>query len=146
MIPFLLLPVETRLACEATVIEFITSFDARDLDGMLAVFAENGCWKRPDGEVVGRAALSEFMKRRDPAIMLRHVMSNLRTRLIDEKTAVVDSYFTVYRYDFALGESGPAPMSGPRTVGQYHDTLIRSDDGWQLSLREFSFDFQQSGS
>ena len=110
---------------------------------MERLFASDGIWKRADGEVRGVAQLRTFMASRPQGIVIRHVLSNLRTTLLDDERAVVDSYVTVYRYDFSDVPSLPAPLVGPDLVGRYRDELVCEADVWKLKVREVMVDFKR---
>ena len=127
---------------EEAVIRFTACFDAHDIDGMVPLFADTGVWNRPDGDIVGIAGLRAFMSRRAPGVFTRHVISNMRTT-IENSRAVVDSYVTVYRHDFADQPVLPAPLNGPHVVGRYRDVLVNESGGWKLSLRESIIEFQR---
>ena len=134
---------ETAFACERAVLEFTHGFDLGDFDAMARHFAPDGVWQRHDGDLVGLEALARFMRARHPGLFVRHVLSNLRTTVLSEDRAVVDSYVTVYRCDFADAPRLPAPLAGPNVVGRYRDELTRNACGWQLARREVRIDFKQ---
>ena len=127
--------------CERAVAEFTAAFDLGDFDGMARVFAEDGVWKRQDGDVVGMSQLRNLMDARPAALLVRHVLSNLRTTFSSATEALVDSYVTVYRHDSA--SSRPAPMNGPNLLGRYRDRLSLRGDEWKLAGREVVVDFKQ---
>lgn len=130
-------------ACEQAVLAFTHGFDLNDIDTMARHFAPDGVWKRHDGDLVGIDALRRFMQARDPRIFVRHVLTNLRTVLLPGDQAVVDSYVTVYRHDFAGAPQRPAPLAGPNVMGRYRDQLALGEVGWQLVQREVQIDFKQ---
>jgi len=127
---------------EDVVIRFTASFDARDIEGMVQLFADSGVWKRPDGDIAGVAGLRAFMNRRSPGVFTRHVISNMRTTVEDDR-AVVESYVTVYRHDFADRPALPAPLDGPDVVGRYRDVLVNERGAWKLLERESIVEFKR---
>jgi hypothetical protein len=127
---------------EDVVICFTACFDAHDVEGMARLLADTGVWKRPDGDITGIAELRSFMSRRSSRVFTRHVISNLRTTFEDE-CAVVDSYVTVYRHDFADQPVLPAPLDGPDVVGRYRDFLVNEEGSWKLSMRESIVEFKR---
>jgi hypothetical protein len=128
---------------EDVVIRFTACFDVRDIDGMAELFADNGVWKRPDGDIAGIAELRAFMSRRLPGIFVRHVISNMRSTFVDDNSIVIDSYVTVYRHDFVDQPALPAPLNGPDVVGRYRDVLVNSEGTWKLSVRESIVEFKR---
>jgi hypothetical protein len=109
---------------------------------MAQLFATGGVWKRPDGDIVGIDGLRAFMKRRSPGVFTRHVISNMRTA-VEEGRAVVESYVTVYRHDFADRPVLPAPLDGPDVVGRYRDVLVNEAGTWKVSERESIVEFKR---
>jgi hypothetical protein len=132
---------EAIIACEQVVLTFSACFDNSDGAGMLELFADDGLWKRQDGDIHGVDELRAFMERRPAGIRVRHVLSNLRTTLPSDTEARVDSYVTVYRAENHHA-AGPASFDGPELVGRYRDILTRKSDGWQLASREVIVDFK----
>lgn len=126
---------------EEVVIRFTAAFDSHDIDGMVRFFADGGVWKRPDGDITGVAELRAFMNRRSRGVFTRHVISNLRTR-VDNDRAVVDSYVTVYRHDFPGEPVLPIPNTSPDVVGRYRDELVNEAGSWKFSMRESIIEFK----
>ncbi len=133
------------IACEQLVLTFSACFDDGDSAGMLELFSTNGVWKRQDGDLHGIEALRTFMEKRPTGILVRHVMSNLRTTFTNNDEAVVESYITVYRATDHRSD-GPATFSGPDLVGRYRDVVIRRSGSWKLASREVRVDFKLAGS
>ena len=129
--------------CEHAVVEFTAAFDLGDFDRMAQLFAEDGVWKRQDGDVVGMSQLQQLMSSRPAGLFVRHVLSNMRTTFLSEADAVVESYVTVYRHDFPGQPRRPAPLNGPNLVGRYRDQLSLREQGWKLAGREVVVDFKQ---
>lgn len=132
--------------CEHTVVAFTVAFDLGDFDRMSQLFAEDGVWKRQDGEVVGISQLQQLMSARPAGLFVRHVLANMRTTFMSAADAVVESYVTVYRHDFPGQPRRPAPLNGPNLVGRYRDQLSLREQGWKLAGREVVVDFKQQQS
>jgi hypothetical protein len=129
---------------EDAVIRFTACFDAHDIEGMTEFFADAGVWKRPGGDIIGIAGLRAFMSRRSAGVFVRHVISNMRTNVVDDFSVVIESYVTVYRHDFAEHPVLPAPLDGPDVVGRYRDVLVNEDGRWKLSVRESIVEFKRA--
>ena len=53
-------------------------------------------------------------------------------------TAIGLSYLVNYRHDSETGVAEtPAPAGLPKYVGQYHDTFVRTAEGWRIKDRYF---------
>ena len=132
--------------CEQTVVEFTVAFDLGDFDSMARLFADDGVWKRQDGDVVGMSQLQQLMSSRPAGLLVRHVLTNMQTTFQSAADAVVESYVTVYRHDFPAEPRRPAPLNGPNLVGRYRDQLSLREHGWKLVGREVVVDFKQQQS
>lgn len=132
------------LACERTVLRFTAAFDDNDLVAMLAEFAPDGAWRRPDGSVVeGHDGVRALMAARSPTVSFRHIVTNLRVGLVNAGRATCASYVTVYLHDGAC-DGRPAPLEGPVLVGRYLDELRREDGAWVISGRRVVVDFKKA--
>ncbi|MEO7242220.1 MAG: nuclear transport factor 2 family protein [Variovorax sp.] len=136
---------QTAFACQDAVLRFTAHFDNGEYREMEIFFAPHGIWKRPDGDIVGIAAMRERMAALKNDWVMRHVITNLRTSVIDADHAHVDSYFTVYMHVFGSEPvTRPAPLSGPASVGRYHDELVRVDGAWKIALRQPIHDLKRA--
>ena len=132
------------LACERAVLRFTAAFDDADLPGMLAEFAPDGAWRRPDGSVVqGHDGVRALMAALRPTVFFRHVVTNLRVGAAGPDQATCVSYVTVYMHDGERG-GGPAPLDPPVLVGRYHDELRRENGSWLISGRRVAVDFRKA--
>lgn len=130
-------------ACEQSVVNFSTHFDAREYSSMAEYFATQGVWLRADGVITGLDELQEKMKQRPDTLFVRHVLTNFRTTVIDEMHAVVESYVTVYRCDFYESPQIPARLDCPDLVGRYHDEMILESGRWKIARRSVQVDFKR---
>ncbi len=97
-----------RLASHAVVAEIFTRLDAGDVDGALALYADDAVFLG----VAGKAAIRETMVRGmapHAGTPSRHVVANLRAASLDADTLLVE--YTAVAY--TLG--GPGPYA-PRSV------------------------------
>lgn len=134
--------IEICWACQDVVIRFTSHFDAQEYGAMEQYFAPDGVWKRGDGDLTGIAGLREGLLRRSPHILVRHLLSNLRTQLLTPDDAVVDAYFVAYReHRSGLNTAVPAPLTQPVLIGRYSDKLRRYPEGWRIYFRQAQIDF-----
>lgn len=127
--------------CIQSVIDFTTGFDLHDGDAMLRHFARDGVWVRQDREIAGIEALREFIRQRPRHVLVRHVLSNLRARLLSTDSAVVECYVTVYRHDG--GGASPAPLAGPELLARYADRMVLEEGVWKIAHRQALIDFHR---
>lgn len=106
-------------------------FDDGDPDGFAATFTEDGVMEVAGTfSVTGRDGLAEMVRHTPYGVV--HVTVDATVE-VDGDRAVQDVKLLVL--------SRPAPEAGPgaRTTltnsGRYHDTLVRTPDGWRFTRR-----------
>lgn len=116
-----------------TVLRFTAAFDALDADEMCRWFAVDGSWRRPSGVVTGHDGIHGVVDAIAPGTVMRHIVTNLRSRSIDGG-CVVESYFTVY-----LARGGAMPLH-PNAIGRYTDRVADVGGRWVLTDRHVVVD------
>jgi 3-phenylpropionate/cinnamic acid dioxygenase small subunit len=115
--------------------------DGGDLDEYLSLFTEDAVWAMPDNPSVGMAANEKrghaeirtgAEDRRasglqGPGTQSRHVLTTVAVDVQSDDRANVRSYFL-----FVVDTTTTPSI---RTMGQYDDVLVRTDDGWKLAHR-----------
>src|SRR5688572_30323899 len=77
---------QAEAACREVVNAYARCVDTFDDDTLTQMFAKEAHWLRPDAEPLkGRDAIHAFLGKRDRAISIRHVISNV---LIDVQDAI----------------------------------------------------------
>jgi hypothetical protein len=135
-------PEAVRRACEDVVLSFSACFDSGDTDRLLSLFAPDGVWKRDDREINGASELRAFMDARSSSVFVRHALTNLRTTIINQDNAIVESYVAVYRHVFDGPVTLPAPLEGPEVFARYRDQLVRLPGGWKIQERKTTVEFK----
>jgi len=100
-------------------------------------FTPDGSFSR-DGEVhVGKAALEEMYKKRPQSLFTRHILSNLRVKILSDTQAVAISYATVFRFRNSSGSPPiqPVDLSKPESISEYYDTFQKVSGTWKISAR-----------
>lgn len=139
------IPIDTQLACQASLMAFMACFDADDFEGMSRYFAADGVWVRADGTIRGLPSLQAWAAQRQPGqIFVRHILSNLRFEMLADERVRIHSYVTVYRHDGRPGDSRPASMSGPALVGRYTDDLVLDQGLWKIQHKSVQVDFRST--
>jgi 3-phenylpropionate/cinnamic acid dioxygenase small subunit len=117
--------VADRLALHELAALYGDTIDNRDWDGLGRVFTDDMVYANPTmpgRDLVGLPLLKTFMSRaRHP---LTHLISNVR---VDEEEdgPVVHSRVLLLRDD------------GTAQAGEYHDRVVRTDDGWRIRHRTY---------
>jgi hypothetical protein len=109
-----------RLALHELVALYGDTIDNRDWDGTDDLVMTNPAM--PGRDLVGLELLRRFMsKARHP---LTHLLSNVR---VDEE----DDGPVVHSRVLLLADDGTA------SAGEYHDRVVRTDDGWRIRHRTY---------
>ena len=115
---------EDQLAIQRVITNYSAFLDARDYDGYVGLFTEDGVWQngdtRREGHAEIRAMLTGLFGEPDPAFVNRssfHQIGNFEID-VDGDTARAKS-----RFVFVWRGEGGAPT--PALSGQYHDELVR---------------------
>lgn len=125
-----------RYEIEALILRYADLIDAGDFAGVGELFG-HGAITFPDGTVLAAGAeavtkLYTATTRRyddDGTPHTTHLVTNLLVHLDDGgDTASADSRFTVLQ---ALPDLPLQPIA----TGRYHDTFVRTDDGWHWATR-----------
>ena len=126
---------QAEAACRRLVVAYCWAFDTFDVERFIALFCADAQWQRPSGEcVVGHAALRESFARRNAAVVLRHVCSNVLVTVTGEREAEGVSLSTVYRAPKAEGQ--PAVLGLPLQMVEYSDRYRLDADGrWRIARR-----------
>lgn len=134
-----------HVECELVVLDFMAAFDAGDAEAAVELFSPDGQWNRIDGPVNGRDELVSLIRSRSPAVMVRHVITNVRTNLTSESTATVNSYVMLARHQSSTGsiESLPVPFEGLAGLGCYVDELKLIDGRWKIVKRYSRSEFKR---
>lgn len=132
-------------ACELVVLDFMAHFDAGDAASAAALFAPDGRWQRADGLLHGRDALVRLIEARTPNVVVRHVMTNLRTQVVNTDRAVVSAYVLLFKHEASGVEPVfPVPLSGVAGFGRYVDELRRTEQGWLIEAKSSITEFRHA--
>lgn len=124
--------------CERVFLQIARLTDHGPQDSIAQLFTEDARMDRDGTLVCGRAALQELYAKRPPNLMTRHLVANLLVTPISAHEAACQATATVYRHrgtDTAKAPTPPVTCSGPESIVEYEDRLVRSDEGWKVSRR-----------
>ena len=126
---------EDQLAIQRVITDYSAFLDARDYDGYIGLFTEDGVWQngdtRREGRAEIRAMLTGLFGEPDPDFVNLssfHQIGNFEID-VDGDTARAKS-----RFVFVWRGEGGAPT--PALSGQHHDELVRVDGQWKIKRRE----------
>ena len=125
---------EDQLAIQRVITNYSAFLDARDYEGYVGLFTEDGVWQngatRREGRAQIRAMLTSLFGEPDPAFVNLssfHQIGNFEID-VDGDTAHAKS-----RFVFVWRGEGGAPT--PALSGQYEDDLVRVGDEWKIKRR-----------
>jgi 3-phenylpropionate/cinnamic acid dioxygenase small subunit len=127
---------------ERLSVAFAYYVDHRQYDALVALFLEDGVLDRRGEIVEGRDAIHAVMLARAPDIRTRHVCSNIFVSSAGDDWAEGVTYFTLYRGKEQSTED-PIDLTGASFVGEYHDRIARTPEGWKLARRTVRLVFQR---
>lgn len=131
-------------ACERLLVEYCRRVDFGEGAGIADLFTEDGVWSGVDLTLTGRDEIREWFTRRQALErrVSRHVCTNMMITLVAPDRADSTSYLINYRHDRQEGDlSLPVPAEVPKFVGECHDELRLTPDGWRFARRHVDVAF-----
>jgi hypothetical protein len=136
-------------ACRDLVLGAADAVDSRQFSALAALFDTDGVLVRPDGvELRGRDAIVAAYAARDPDRLTRHLVSNQRVT-VDLAAGTARSTCAVLLWSGKHSDATTArgrPADPVQQVGEIHDLLARTPEGWRIRRREAWFTLFQTGS
>ena len=130
--------------CTELIVRYTHFADLGDLRRVPELFTVDGIWATPAEEHKGQRALCErFQRMADEAQSMqwvtRHVCSNMLIEVQSAVEATATVYLTLYMR-VGAGDGAGANLA-PLKIGQYHDRMVRTTDGWRFAERRCSYAF-----
>jgi len=138
------IPARGDAAADAAIREVVTGYgrcvDTYDDETLLELFTEDGVWERPgQAPLRGRAQIAAFLRGRDRAVTIRHIISNVTVEVEAADRATASSYWTVLKA--APGAPAVQPLL-PFAMGEYHDDFRLDQGRWRIARRVTHFVFR----
>ena len=123
--------------CQKLVRQYYRHVDQREFDKACALFTEDVDWHSMGVEMHGR---DDILKSLPPALgtgTIRHVVTNMVVKVVDDDHAESDFYHTIYYQPEAEFEThdGPIAFEGAHRTHDQHDWYVRTDEGWRIAKR-----------
>jgi len=126
--------VEDQLAIQRVITDYSANLDARNYDGYVGLFTEDGVWQngdtRREGRAEIRAMLTGLFGEPDPGFVNLSSFHQIGNFEIDVNG---DTAKAKSRFVFVMRGEGGAPT--PSLSGQYEDDLVRTAEGWKIARR-----------
>lgn len=140
--PAPLLVQDAERACERLMVRYARMVDAFDVDGFADLFTEDAELVLPAGTRHGREAIRRGFARRDPALISRHVLTNLWVTTEGEEV-LGGCYLTLFRNQVLESGEGAADPLKPALIGEYRDRYRRTEGRWRIARRELIVVFRE---
>ena len=124
-------------ACERLIAQYTHLVDFGDAPGIADLFTVDGVWRTDEFAMTGQDEIRAGFGRRQGVTrrQSRHVCTNVIVS-VDGDSASATCYLVNYRHDSETGVAEkPAPADVPKYVGEYHDTFLRTAEGWRFKDR-----------
>lgn len=118
---------------DQVIIAFAHHLDHREFPQAAALFAVDGIWDRHGDRLVGREQILGVMSDRPDAVVERHVMTTIHVEQVSPTECLATSYVLIFRS--TDGPATPIEASGPHAVGEFHDRMVLTSDGWRIAHR-----------
>jgi hypothetical protein len=132
--------------CHDLVVTLTHFSDHGETAKAVDLFTPDGTWIRGGKPYVGREEMLASFKRASATQVIRHVTSNIRIMVKDERSAEGVTYYIAFNQD--PGEPAPKfplPFAPPFSMGEWHDKFVRTGTGWRIAHREVKRLFQRQG-
>lgn len=124
--------------CERVFLQIARLTDHGPHDHIARLFTEDAHLDRDGTPVRGRTALADLYAKRPANLMTRHLVSNLLVTPLSGTEALCQATATIYRHRGPDAHTAPTPpvtCSGPESIVEYEDRLVRTQEGWKVSQR-----------
>ena len=114
---------------------FFCALDDADYESCCSAFSDQGSWHRQGKLLQGAEMIRSALQDRGTEFLTRHLITNMVRRTVEEETAEVSFYSTVFAHRGPT--AGAPPASGaPSVLAVYRASLVRERGTWRIkSLR-----------
>ncbi len=126
--------------CINLVTDYAIYRDRFDAEGFSGLFTADASLTVGGQTWVGRDAIRGRIEELNNGSSIRHLMSTIRITPVDADNATGISYATIYS-----APAGSTTVEGFTLIGEYHDTFVRTAEGWKISKRELHTAFTYGG-
>lgn len=133
---------EIEKLCEKLSISYARLLDFGQYDELAELFTIDAALNA--GVLLeGRETIRLGLNKRPAKLRSRHVLTNIHTEVMDDKTAKGISYLSLYRHigDQSLS-SEVIEFDGPAAIGHYSDEFRLEDGVWKIHQRVLTMSFR----
>jgi len=119
--------------CQKLLRQYYHLMDQRNYDDATMMLSTDVRWEVMGLDLRGRKAVRDaFIGLTNSTI--RHILTNMIVDVVDENHANAVSYVTIY-VEKGFPDGRPIPFEGSNRLGENHDKLVRTEDGWRIAYR-----------
>lgn len=109
-----------------------------------ALFAKDGTRRRGGRTFTGQGQITESYREGSPTQVGRHMNGGTLVTVLDDDHAESVTYYLAISHDPGAADAqSPLPLS-PFSMGEWHDTFVRTEDGWRFASRATKRIFERS--
>lgn len=129
--------------CTRLISLYANRTDRRAWEEVAALYTEDGLMARPtapDDPIIGRQALLTAFRARPPRVT-RHVCADIVVTVESARAASAESVVLIFTGEPDPAGGLPSRDAGPPMVGEFHDRLVLTNEGWRFSERRGRLSF-----
>lgn len=132
--------------CRNLVLALTYYGDHGDAASAAALFADDGTWLRGGVRYTGRAEIAKSYEAGSRTAIRRHLNGGTFVTAVDDVHAETVTYYLAFVEDPGpAGATPPYPLRTPFSMGEYHDSFIRTPAGWRFASRNTVRVYQRDG-
>jgi hypothetical protein len=121
--------------CRDLIIAATQYGDHGEAEAAVALFAQDGTWLRGGRSYAGHEQILESYRRAPLTQVIRHMNGGTRVAVLDDDHAESVTYYLAFSDDPGTADAQPPLKLSPFSMGEWHDTFVRTADGWRFASR-----------
>ncbi len=109
--------------------------DRREYDQCIPLFTADASFIGGPNTWTGHDQLRKMFDDRSATMIARHLITNTKLTVKDERNAEAVSYYFAMISDPGPDPKFPLPLE-PFSMGEWHDVLVKTADGWRIRRHE----------
>lgn len=131
--------------CRDLIVAITQLGDHREPEKAAALFAKDGTWRRGGVTYTGPDEVAGSYGRGSATQVGRHINGGTHVTVIDDDHATSVTYYLAISHDPGPGDAAPPFPLRPFSMGEWHDSFVRTPDGWRFASRATKRIFERQG-
>lgn len=129
-----------KSACSELIVRAVNCADQHNARGFADCFALDASLSRPGGQpIAGREAIYATYAQRPAERLTRHLITNTLLEVVSPQQVKAVSYAMVVAGSHHDELTPKGRKASSCQIGEFHDTLVLTSEGWRIQTREASF-------